>query len=92
MKTPFAKTDELQRALAQYIAQRPRQADSRVHLPSFYHCFADALAGASEQELLDVFDAFVQVGWLTADSTGFCITPEGSHWSRTGHLPPLHRA
>lgn len=89
MKTQFSKTYELPRALAQYIAQRPRQADNRVHLHSFYHCFADALAGTSEQDLLDVFGAFVHDGWLTADSTGFCITPEGSHWGRTGHLPPL---
>jgi hypothetical protein len=70
MKTPLTNTCDLQRALAQYIAQRPSQADSLVHLPSFFHCFADAIAGTSEQELRDVFDAFVRDGWLTADTAG----------------------
>ena len=92
MKTPLTNPCELQRALAQYIAQRPRQADSLVHLPSFFHCFADAIAGTSEQELRDVFDAFVRDGWLTADAAGYRITPEGSHWARSGHLPPIQRA
>lgn len=92
MKTPLTNTCDLQRALAQHIAQRPHQADSLVHLPSFFHCFADAFAGTSEQELRDVFDVFVRDGWLTADVAGYRITPEGSHWARSGHLPPIQRA
>ncbi len=91
MKTPLTNACDLQRALAQYIAQRPRQADSLVHLPSFFHCFADTFAGTSEQELRDVFDAFVRDGWLTADTAGYRITPEGCHWARSGHLPPIRR-
>lgn len=92
MKTPLTNPCDLQRALAQYIAQRPRQADSLVHLPSFFHCFSDAVTGTSEQELREVFDAFVRDGWLTADAAGYRITPEGSHWARSGHLPPIQRA
>lgn len=92
MKTPLTNPGDLQRALARYIAQRPRQADSLVHLPSFFHCFADTFAGTSEQELREVFDAFVRDGWLTADPAGYRITPEGSQWARSGHLPPIQRA
>lgn len=71
MKTSFTKAEELARALARYIAERPRQADSLIHWPSFAHCF-DAFAGASEQEVLDVLLAFEWVfrPIVTVDSGG----------------------
>jgi uncharacterized ParB-like nuclease family protein len=66
MKTSCTKAEELARGLARYISERPRQADSLIHWPSFAHCF-DAFAAASEQEVLDVLLAFEQAGWLNLD-------------------------
>lgn len=88
MKTSFTKAEELARALARYIADRPRQADSLTHWPSFAHCF-DAFAGASEQDVLNVLLAFEQAGWLTVDSAGHRITQQATRLARCGQVPPL---
>ena len=91
MKTSSTPAEELARSLARYIAQRPLQANHLIHLPSFAHCFADAFAGASEQDIHDVLNAFEQAGWLTADSAGHRITQQAMLLARSGHLPLLKR-
>lgn len=88
MKTSCTKAEELARALARYISERPRQADSLIHWPSFAHCF-DAFALASEQEVLDMLLAFEQAGWLTVDSAGHRITQQAMRLAQSGHVPPL---
>jgi hypothetical protein len=88
MKTSITKAEELARALSRYIADRPSQADSLIHWPSFAHCF-DAFALASEQEVLNVLLAFEQAGWLTADSAGHRITHQAIRLAQSGHVPPL---
>jgi hypothetical protein len=91
MKTAFTPAEKLARSLARYIAERPSQADSLIHWPSFAHCFADAFAGAAEQDIRDVLTAFEHAGWLTADSAGHRITQEAMLLARSGRLPPLQR-
>jgi hypothetical protein len=88
MKTSFTQAKELARALARYIAERPRQADSLIHWPSFAHCF-EAFALASEQDVHDVLLAFEQAGWLTVDSAGHRITQQATRLAQSGQVPPL---
>lgn len=88
MQKSFTNAEELARALARYIAERPRQADSLIHWPSFAHCF-DAFAGASEQDVVNVLLAFEQAGWLTVDTAGHRITQQATRLARCGQVPPL---
>lgn len=89
MNTPTMQAEQLARALAKYIAERPLQADSRIHWPSFLYCFADAFAQASEQDWLFVLAAFEREGWLTQDYGGQRITQKASRLARLGKLPSM---
>ncbi|MBT9610813.1 MAG: hypothetical protein IV110_12325 [Aquabacterium sp.] len=88
MQKSFTHAEELARALARYIAERPRQADSLIHWPSFAHCF-EAFELASEQDVQDVLLAFEQAGWLTVDTAGHRITPQATRLAQSGQVPQL---
>ncbi len=88
MQKSFTNAEELARALARYIAERPRQADSLIHWPSFAHGF-EAFALASEQDVHDVLLAFEQAGWLTVGSAGHRITQRATQLAQSGQVPPL---
>ncbi len=88
MQKSFTHAEELARALARYIAERPHQADSLIHWPSVAHCF-DAFARTSEQDVHDVLLAFAQAGWLTVDSAGHRITQQATRLAPSGQVPTL---
>lgn len=89
MVTPTKQAEQLARALAQYIAERPLQANSQVHWSSFFYCFADAIWQASEQDWSFVLAAFEREGWLTQDLGGQRITQKASRLARLGKLPSM---
>jgi hypothetical protein len=86
-QSSIVQTSPLHAAVARYIGERPAQADSSFHLPSFAHCFVDAFTGASEQELVNVFATFVRAGWLIEEPCGYCITPKARYEARRGWMP-----
>lgn len=86
-KTPITQTNALYQAIAQYISERPGQADNLFHWSSFAHCFADALMGVSQCDLLEVFDVLVQAGWLDDEPAGYRITRKARQEARSGGMP-----
>lgn len=87
MKSHPMKTNDLQQALALYIARRPCDAGRLVHLASFAHSAPGAFAAASEHDLLEAFDTFVRDGWLTDEAPGYRITAKGQRLASAGRLP-----